>query len=349
MRKNTTVKRQVIGIIGGGSFGTALADMAAARGCIVRQWMRSAEQASEMSRIHENQRYLPGFKLNSNVVVTCDLEFALADCDIIFIAIPSAAFRSVVKKVAPLAQNALLVSTTKGIEAQTFNLMSEILYQEIPNARIGALSGPNFAKEILSKCITATVIASDDVQLCDKVRSVLQSDYFRVYSNSDRYGVELGGALKNIYAIVSGLAVSLKMGENTKSMLITRALAEMGRFGVTLGANPLTLLGLSGVGDLILTCGSNLSRNYRVGFALGQGKKLENICEELGQVVEGVNTLRQVREKALEKEVNMPIVEGLYQIIFEKASIARVTRRMMLREQITDVEFIVPGQFTEYS
>lgn len=339
--QNRSFNAHRIAVVGGGSFGTALADIGAAKGNRVRQWMRSAEQAEAMNRDHVNERYLPGFPINKQVIATSDLAFALEGSDLVFVAIPSKAFREVVRHMKGLVDGKLLVSTTKGVEADTFDLMSDILHEEIPNARVGVLSGPNLAKEIMAKCITATVIACEDNALCQVVQEVLHCDYFRVYANSDRYGVELGGTLKNIYAIVLGLAEALGMGENTKSMLITRALAEMGRFAITMGANPLTFLGLAGVGDLIVTCTSNLSRNFRVGYGLGQGKSLEVAEKELGQVAEGINTLRLVKEKADELGVYMPIAAGLYEIIFNGQAIAEITRAMMLREQTTDVEFIL--------
>lgn len=339
-RDRTTGKRRVT-VVGGGSFGTALAEISAAQGNQVRQWMRSAEQAEVMNATRVNERYMPGFTINRNVVATSDIAFALEGSDLGFVAIPSKAFREVVRSMKGLVDGKLLVSTAKGIEAATFNLMSEILHEELSGASIGALSGPNLAREIMAKCITATVIASEDDVLCQTVQEVLHCDYFRVYANHDRYGVELGGALKNIYAIVSGLAEALGMGENTKSLLITRALTEMGRFAVTMGANPLTFLGLAGVGDLIVTCTSSLSRNFRVGYALGEGKSLEAAEKAVGQVAEGINTLKLVKEKADEAGVYMPIATGLYEVVFNGHDIADVACTMMSREQKTEIEFIL--------
>ncbi|MCL6268656.1 NAD(P)H-dependent glycerol-3-phosphate dehydrogenase [Sansalvadorimonas sp. 2012CJ34-2] len=330
-----------VAVLGGGSFGTALADITATKGHTVRQWMRSKEQADAMNRAHINTRYLPEYEVSEKITATSDFDEAIDGADLIIVAIPSKAFRSVVKRLKGRAEGKLVISTTKGVEAGTFDLMTDILHQEVPGARIGVLSGPNLAKEIMAKCITATVIASEDDELCQAVQTILHCDYFRVYSNHDRYGVEMGGALKNIYAIVAGLATSLGMGDNTRSMLITRGLAEMSRFAVTMGANPMTFLGLSGVGDLIVTCESKLSRNFRVGYALGEGKTLKQAEQELGQVAEGVNTLSLVRDKAREKGVYMPIVDGLYAIILEGQDIREVTSTMMMREQKTDVEFSV--------
>ena len=337
---NDSEKRYNIAILGGGSFGTALADISATNGHQVRLWMRSAEQADSVNHQHVNQRYLPEFKINPSVTASTDLASVLSDADIVFIAIPSKSFRNVVKQTQGLLAGKMVISTTKGIEPDTFDLMSEILREEVPNLNPGVLSGPNLAREVVAKAVTATVIASDDSQLVQTVQKVLHCDYFRVYSNTDVYGVELAGALKNIYAIVSGIGAAMGMGENTKSMLITRSLAEMSRFAVKLGANPMTFLGLAGVGDLVATCTSNLSRNYRVGYSLGEGKTLQEAEASLGQVAEGVNTLSQVKQKADELDVYMPLVDGLYKIIFEGCAINTLVQGMMLREQKTDVEFM---------
>ena len=255
-------------------------------------------------------------------------------------AVPSAYFRAVVRDVVKVCRSdAILISTTKGIEAGTFNLMSEILRQESPEARIGVLSGPNLAKEIAAKNLTGTVIASENASVRELVQKVLKSEYFRVYTNDDMFGVELGGALKNIYAIIAGLASAMGMGHNTNSMLVTRSLTEMARFGRKLGADPMTFLGLSGVGDLVVTCSSPLSRNFRIGVALGQGLTIDQAVAEVGQVAEGVNTLRQVKEKSDELGVYMPLVKGLYQIIYGGTSVKNIVASLMLGEQALDVEY----------
>ena len=341
MTPNNGSRQYTIAILGGGSFGTALSDISATNGHRVRLWMRDPEQVRSINEDRVNQRYLPEFTVHSKVRASTDLHDTIRDAEIVLIAIPSKSFRSVVQQTAGLLGNKIVISTTKGIEPDTFELMSEILREEAPEARIGVLSGPNLAREIVAKAVTATVIASEDDELCEITQSILHCDYFRVYSNHDVYGVELAGALKNIYAIVSGIGAAMGMGENTKSMLITRSLAEMSRFAVKLGANPLTFLGLAGVGDLIATCTSSLSRNYRVGYALGKGQNLAQAEQGLGQVAEGVNTLRQVKQKAEELGVYMPIVEGLYKVIFEGYKVNELVKGMMLREQKTDVEFMV--------
>jgi len=332
-----------VAVLGGGSFGTIIANMVAENGIRVSHWMRDADRVKEISERRENSRYLPGYPLAEGLEPTSDIAEAVSDATLVFISIPSHSFRSVVKQAAAfLKPEQMLVSTTKGIEANTFSLMSEILRDELPEGRIGVLSGPNLAKEVAQRQLTATVIASDDAELREVAQKVLHSAYFRVYASSDTYGVELGGTLKNIYAIAAGLSAAMGMGENTKSMLMTRSLAEMSRFAVCMGANPMTFIGLAGVGDLIVTCMSPLSRNYRVGHALGEGKTLDEAVAALGQVAEGVNTLKQVKTKAQEMEVYMPLVWGLYEVVFNHAPVAEVVKTLMLNEQSTDVEFVLP-------
>ena len=330
-----------IAVLGGGSFGTAIANIIAGNGNRTFLWMRDAQRAAATQARRENPEYLPGYHLHANLQVTADLPEALCGTDVVFISVPSKSFRPVTRQVAPLLKpDAVVVSTTKGIEPESFTLMSEILAQELGQHRIGVLSGPNFAKEIVRQQQTGTVVASSDNDVIECVQRILSSSTFRVYSNHDSYGVELGGALKNIYAIVAGMAAALGSGHNTEAMLITRSLAEMGRFAARLGANPMTFLGLAGVGDLVLTCTSDLSRNYRVGFAIGSGKTLEQAVAEVGQVAEGVNTLRLVKQKAEQLDVYMPLVSGLYKVLFEQRAISEVAHSLMVGEQTTDVEYI---------
>ncbi len=332
-----------VAVLGGGSFGTALASIAADNGAEVRQWLRDPELAAQITREHRNGRYLPDFAINAAVVASTEMADVLEGAELVLVAIPSKAFREVVRQARPFLHEAqILVSTTKGIQEEGFKLMSQILEEETGFPHIGVISGPNLASEIADKQLTATVIASDDPQTRTRVQTALGCDYFRVYASNDRFGVELGGALKNIYAIAAGMAAALGMGENTRSMLMTRALAEMSRFAVDQGANPMTFLGLAGVGDLIVTCSSALSRNYRVGQALGQGKSLDEAVEALGQVAEGVNTVRLVRDKAHEDGVYMPLAEGLYQVLFKGVPARDMARLLMLGEQSSDVEFVLP-------
>lgn len=338
--------KQPVAVLGGGSFGTALANLIAANGCPVLLWMRDPAQAAAIRETGKNPRYLKDIQLKPGITATSDLVPVLEQCGLIFVALPSMALRAVLAPHSAQLASKMLVSTTKGIEADTFMLMSQILEEVAPDARIGVLSGPNLAREIADHALTATVIASEHEALCRQVQQVLHGETFRVYASNDRFGVELGGALKNVYAIIAGMAAAMGMGENTKSMLITRALAEMTRFAVKMGANPMTFLGLSGVGDLIVTCTSPKSRNYQVGFALGQGVALEQAVEQLGEVAEGVNTLRVLKQKAADMGVYMPLVAGLYAILFDGYPLDRIIGGLMSGEPKTDIDFISPEGFT---
>jgi glycerol-3-phosphate dehydrogenase (NAD(P)+) len=308
-----------IAVLGGGSFGTIIANMLAVNGHATTLWMRSSEQCEAITSSGENAAYLPGYQLHASLQVSTDMQQALAGVDTVFFAVPSSSFRSVAKLVSPwINSDTVLISAAKGIEADTFLLPSQILEQELPDCKVGVISGPNLAKEIANSEITATVNA-----------------------NHDRYGVELAGALKNIYAIVAGIAEAMKVGQNTKSVVLTRSLAEMSRFASQLGADPLTFLGLSGVGDLYVTCSSPLSRNFRIGLALGQGKSLDQAIADVGQVAEGVNTTKLVKERADKLGIYMPLASALYAIMFEQRPIIESLQAMMVAEQNTDVEFMV--------
>jgi glycerol-3-phosphate dehydrogenase (NAD(P)+) len=329
-----------VAVVGGGSFGTVMANIAAGNGFPVSFWMRSDALAAAINRDHVNESYLPGYALNERVVATHDMAAAVSGAQLIFVAVPSSSFRAVVSELVKSADpGAMFVSTTKGIEAGTFMLMSQILGELAPESPIGVLSGPNLAKEIAEKQLTGTVIASANLEVREAVLTVLKSRYFRVYTNDDMFGVELGGSLKNIYAIVAGMAAALGMGHNTNSMLVTRGLTEMARFGRSLGADPMTFLGLSGVGDLVVTCSSPLSRNYRLGYALGRGQSMAHATKEIGQVVEGVNTVKLVKERADELGIYMPLASGLYAALFEGADLEAIISSLMAGEQALDVEF----------
>lgn len=329
-----------VAVLGGGSFGTALANIIATNGHRACLWFRDDERAEQCEKTGENTKYLPGYRLSESLNVTSNLHSAVSGADVVVIAIPSHSYRQVACAAAEfIAPEVILVSATKGIEAPNFTLMSDILRQELPNNRIGVLSGPNFAKEIVQNQQTGSVLASEDEQVLKLIPKVFSSKTFRVYSSNDKFGVELAGALKNIYAIVSGMAAALGCGCNTHAMIVTRALAEMGRFANAVGANARTLQGLAGVGDLILTCSSDLSRNYRVGYAIGKGQSLQQVLEDMGQVAEGVNTLRVVKQKADEIGIYMPLASGLHSILFGGQNIGEVVQALMTGEITTDVEF----------
>lgn len=305
--------------------------------------MRSEEQVEDTLKYGENRRYLPGHKLSERVTPTTDMAFAARDRELIIVTIPSASFRSVTRDLAEhVSASDMIVSGTKGIEGDGFVLMSQIIASETGCAAVGAISGPNLAEEMAAGHYTGTVVASENVELCARAQRLLHSDTFRVYSSSDPFGVELAGSLKNIYAIVCGMATGLKVGQNTISMLVTRSLAEMSRFAVSMGANPFTFLGLAGVGDLMATCTSPLSRNFQLGHKLAEGRSLDQAVEELGKLAEGVNTLRVVYAKSNELGVYMPLVRGLHSVVFEAQPISAVISALMGSEQGHDVEFALP-------
>ena len=337
-----------VAVLGGGSFGSAMAKVLGENGHTVHFWMRDEAQADEIRNTGNNSRYMPDVTLTGDIQPTTSLPEAVGKAEIVFVAIPSKAFRSVIREnSSEFREGQIVVSLTKGIEEHGFKLMSEILQEEIPRSRIGVLSGPNLAGEIVSQDLTATVIAAKDPDVRRTVQELLGCEYLRVYANVDVYGVELAGALKNIYAIVAGLASARNLGENAKAMLITRGLAEMSRFAVSLGANPMTFMGLAGVGDLIVTCTSPKSRNYRVGYAVGNGQALEEAVEELGQVAEGIYTLKLVKEKSEAIGIYMPLVRGLYEILYDGASISAVINSLMMSVQNSDVEFILPRTISQ--
>lgn len=331
-----------VAVLGGGSFGTVIANIASENGHQTHLWMRNKTVVESINTDRINKKYLPDLTLHQNLIATNDLEQALCGATTVFFAVPSKSFRDVVLQAKPFLSDQQVLSMTKGIEPGTLNLMSDILKDELPGCTVGVLGGPNLAKEIAQHELTATVVASEDSALRQNVQHLLGSPYFRVYASADIYGIELGGALKNIYAIMAGIVAAKGLGENTVAMVLTRSLAEMGRFAVALGANPMTFLGLAGVGDLIATCSSPLSRNYRVGYAFGSGKGLDEAVEELGEVAEGVNTLAQVKRYADENDIYMPLVQGLYSVIYQGVPLSKVIEKLMSGEHNSDVEYTLP-------
>ena len=333
-----------IAVLGGGSFGTAMANLSSKNGCQVTLWVRDKRSVKSMQKTHINKKYLPDHKLDERLQFTHDLQAAVKGKDLIFVAVPSSAFRETLQKIAPFISAQAIVSLTKGMEKDTFALMSDVIADELPNVAFGVMSGPNLAKEIMNNMPSATVIASQSAALRLAVQTALHSAFFRVFASDDLIGVELGGALKNIYAIAMGMAAAYDIGENTKAMILTRALAEMSRFGVQAGANPLTFLGLSGVGDLYATCSSTLSRNYQIGNMLGRGMSLDQAIKKLGQTAEGINTIQQVNEKAMKAGIYMPITHALHDIIYEDKAPLGVALNLMEAGFRSDVEFVMPHQ-----
>ncbi len=341
-RKSKEAQALRLAFIGGGSFGTAMANLSARNGCATTLWVRNKRSVKYMKKHYVNKQYLPNYTLDSRLNFDHDIEAAVKNTDIIFVAVPSSAFRETLQKIKPFITGQSIVSLTKGMEKNTFALMSDIIIEELPEVNFGVMSGPNLAVEIMDNMPSGTVIASQSEQLRHAVQQALHSAFFRVFASDDVRGVELGGALKNIYAIAMGMASAYDVGDNTKAMILTRALAEMSRFGASMGANPLTFLGLSGVGDLYATCNSSLSRNFRVGKMLGEGKTLEQAIKKLGQTAEGVNTIEQVHEKATKEDIYMPITHALHAVLYEDKAALGVALNLMEAGFRSDVEFVMP-------
>lgn len=332
-----------IAVIGAGSWGTALAGHAARQGLPVKIWAYEAEVAEAVNQHRENPVFLPGFTLPESLVATLDPAEALADATLVLSVVPSHVVRSVWKNMAShLPENALLVSASKGIEEGTCLLMHEVLAEVVPHLdreRFVCLSGPSFAKEVIQELPTAVVAASESEAAARRVQVCLSCPTFRVYTTDDVTGTEIGGALKNVVAIAVGASDGLGLGTNARAGLITRGLAEITRIAVAHGAKPLTLSGLAGVGDLVLTCTGSLSRNRYVGEELGKGRHLDEILEGMHMVAEGVRTTRSTLELNDRLQVEMPIAEQVYRMLYEDLSPAEATSRLMGRSLKFEREF----------
>lgn len=334
------MNRKNISVLGGGSWGTVLAYLASLNGNQVNLWMRDNDLAEEINNTRINKRYLPNLDLGKNITATSQIE-DIKESDLIIFCVPSDAFRDVSLLASSfINENTFLVTATKGVEKDDFSLMSKILEEYYSKNLIGILSGPNLAEEIANHHLSGTVIASKHKILRDEVIQNLSTDFFRIYENDDPYGVEMGGALKNIYAIACGIADGLNSGENTIGMIMTRGLGEMSRLATDLGANPQTFLGLAGVGDLITTCASPLSRNHQFGKYIGEGLSVEEAKQKIGQTIEGLKTLKVVKNISDKHGVEMPIVDSLYKIIYKGTNLDGSIQNVLGQDMIKDVEFI---------
>ena len=328
-----------VAVLGGGSFGTVLANLAASNGFKVSLWVRDSEQALRINSEGANTSYHPELKLSENILASENLNEVVKDAAIVFIATPSIVFEQIVNRLSQsIEDDAYLISCTKGILDNPFRLLSEVILSKMKNS-VGVLSGPNLAKEIAENKVAGTVIASDNEELLDVVKSILSSKTFKIFSSNDIKGVELAGSLKNIYAIICGMAESLNVGENAIGLILTRSMAEMSRFSVAKGANPVTFLGLSGMGDLVATCMSNLSRNYQLGLNLGKGMSLSDAKLQVGQVAEGIRTLEVIRNESKRLDIKMPLVESMYNIIKQNASPDSLIEDLINNPIEVDVEF----------
>jgi|TARA_B100001059_G_C17831865_1_gene585185 glycerol-3-phosphate dehydrogenase (NAD(P)+) len=326
-------------VLGGGSFGTVLANLAASNGHQVSLWVRDSEQALRINSEGANTTYHPELKLSENIYASDSLENVMKNASIVFIATPSVVFEQIIKRISKLLEDdSYVISCTKGIIGNPFRTLSNIIKSNVNNT-IGVLSGPNLAKEIAENKVAGSVIASSDSNLIDSVKTTLSSDTFKIYSSNDLHGIELAGAIKNIYAIICGLAEALEVGENAIGLILTRSMAEMSRLAEAKGANPITFLGLAGMGDLVATCTSKLSRNYQLGYNLGKGMDLEEAKDEIGQVAEGIRTLEVIRDESLKLGISMPLVESLYKIIYSGSQPNALISDLVNNPHEVDVEF----------
>lgn len=330
-----------VGIIGAGSWGTALACLVASKGYKVDLWVRRKDLCAELVEQRVNADYLPGVCLPSQVYPSSDLEMVVFRKKVIILTVPSKAMRETALRIKPyLSPDTLLVSAAKGLECETMLRMSEVLDQSLFSfkERGAVLSGPNHAEEVSKEIPTATVVAAGRVEVADFVQELLMTPFFRVYTNPDLTGVELGGALKNVVALGVGIVDGLGFGDNAKAALITRGLAEITRLGVAMGARASTFSGLSGVGDLFATCNSNYSRNRYVGLRLGRGEKLAPILKKMKMVAEGVNTTRAVYDLKDRLNVKMPITEQTYKVLFEDKKPQEAVKALMGRTKTREIE-----------
>ncbi len=331
-------------IIGAGSWGTALSMILAENGHDVRLWAREKEIVDNIRNYHKNGVYLPDVLLPHSVTAYSDLEEALEETEFVVFATPSHTIREIAGQTIPLLRgHERIVTVSKGIEMDTFltmsQVLSEVLQEVIPDDHIGVLSGPSHAEEVSRYMPTTVVSSSNSKQTALFIQKLFMTPKFRVYVNRDIVGVEVSGAVKNIMAIAAGIADGAELGDNAKAALITRGLTEMRRLGISLGASQDTFAGLTGVGDLIVTCTSRHSRNRNVGYRIGKGEKLKEIIESMNMIAEGVKTTRSVYKWAQKLQVNMPITEKVYEVLFEDMSPEIAVHNLMTRDPKEEVIF----------
>lgn len=335
-----------VAVVGAGSWGTAFACITAEKGVVTVLWARRPELAATVASRHENPDYLAGVTLPPTLASTADLEEAVAPAEVVVLAVPSHAFREVFRGVAPhLRGEAPVVSLTKGIEQESLRRMTEVVAEEadLDPRRLAVVSGPNLAKEVAARMPSASVVACADEERAASLQDLFMAPHFRVYTNSDVVGVEMAGALKNVIAIAAGIADGMGFGDNSRASLITRGLAEITRLGVRLGGAPLTFAGLAGMGDLVATCISRLSRNRTLGEALGRGRSLEQVVGEMRMVAEGVKSSKPVLALAERAGVEMPIVEHVVKVLYEGVSPSDMAASLMMRAARPELHGIDPG------
>ena len=333
--RTTAEQIKKIGVIGAGSWGTALAGLLADKGYEVDLWAYEKEVVEDILTHRENRLFLPGVSLPSRLTPHNDLDKVVRGNTILVVVVPSHTMRDMARKIAPsIRPETILITASKGIEDGTYLTMFGVLKETIPTLdpkKIVVLSGPSFAKEVARKVPTAISVGGKDIQTATLVQHIFATDYFRVYVNDDPIGLELGGAVKNVIAIAAGFVDGMGMGLNTRAALITRGLAEIRRLGIHMGANPHTFSGLSGVGDLILTCTGDLSRNYTVGKQLGQGMTIDEIQRSRRSVAEGVRNTQSVYHLAEKLGIELPIINEVYRALYEQSRPEEAVKRLMTR------------------
>ncbi len=328
-----------IAVIGAGSWGTANAISLSKKGIEVNLWVRNFDLLGKIKDTRENSNYLPGVTLPSNIEISNDMEYCCKDADIVVLGTPSHAVRETVKRIKEFVeQDQVIVNLAKGIENDTLYRMSEIIVDYLPDNPIAVLSGPNHAEEVARDIPSATVVSSVNKKVAQFVQDAFMTSRFRVYTNPDIIGVELGGSIKNVIALGAGICDGLGFGDNTKAALMTRGIVEISRLGVALGAKQCTFSGLSGIGDLIVTCTSMHSRNYRAGRAIGEGKTINKILKSTNMVVEGIRTTKSAYKLAESTGIEMPITEEIYKVLFEGADVKDSVLNLMLRNKTHEME-----------
>ncbi|GAX89709.1 NAD(P)H-dependent glycerol-3-phosphate dehydrogenase [Effusibacillus lacus] len=331
-----------VAVIGAGSWGTALALVLADNGCKVTMWARRQEVVDEILAERTNSRYLPDVTLPETISPTSDLERALADHDYVLAAMPSVAFRDTMKQVSPfIHKDTRVIHATKGFDKEKLNRMSQVILEEIPqlDARnLAVLTGPSHAEEVSRRFPTTVVVASKSRATAEAFQDLFMNTYFRVYTNPDVVGAELGGALKNIIALGVGLSDGLQFGDNAKAALMTRGLTEISRLGIQMGAAQMTFAGLAGIGDLIVTCTSKHSRNWRAGYQLGQGKTVDEVLSSMNMVVEGIHATKAAYALSQKHEVIMPITNAIFHVLFEGKNPRAAVEDLMGRGKTHEME-----------
>ena len=334
-----------IAVLGAGSWGSVLANLLVGNNEEVMLWSRDSEQVVTMNRWHINPQYMKDFKYSPDLKATDDMEEAVRDAEYILMVIPTKGLREVAgnlnKILVKLDQKPLLIHATKGLEQETYKRPSQMLAEEIDEDHrqdIVVLSGPSHAEDVAIQDMTAVTAACANLAAAKRVQKLFSNNFFRVYTNDDVIGAEFGGALKNIIAIGAGALQGLGYKDNARAALITRGLAEIRRLGVAFGANPFTFIGLSGVGDLVVTATSKNSRNWRAGYQLGQGRQLEDVISNMGMVIEGIYTAKAAYELAQKRNVKMPITEALYRVLYKGEDIETAITNLMSRKATSEME-----------